>query len=73
LLLGRVHIQLRVIEVDVREEGSKKGLCLVHAGFEGFYILRGRVAAAVGRLIVRTLYREMSDTRGRFKEEYGAP
>lgn len=48
---------MRVIEINVRENGPEEGFGLLKAVFKGLDILRRRISPAVGRLIVRTLYK----------------
>jgi hypothetical protein len=48
---------LRIIEVDIRENGSEQGFGLGETILESLDVLRGRVATAVGGLVIRTLYR----------------
>lgn len=52
-LLCRMEIELRIIEIDFGENDTDESLCLVQTILEGFHILRGRIPAAIRRLIVR--------------------
>ena len=52
-LLRRMEIELRIIEVNIRIDNPNEGFSLVQTILKSFHILRGRIPAAIRRLIIR--------------------
>ena len=52
-LFCRMEIELRIIEVDLGENDADESLSLVQTILKSFHILRGRIPAAIRRLIIR--------------------
>lgn len=57
-LIHALVVKTRVGEVDVRHDRAEERFGFVQAGFQGFDVLRGRVSASCGGLIVCTFYAE---------------
>lgn len=49
-------LDVRVVEIDIREEDVEEGFGALQSVLERFDVLRRGVASAIRRLVVRTFY-----------------